>query len=107
MTQDVPYCRKCGVNKEITGYCKCNDGSRENHLAILVEQAGVEVMRLRALIAEVEWQGDGGSDSAEGYVGSVCPWCKADPPWVKDGGVHHGGCEAFPPCSTSARREEP
>jgi hypothetical protein len=46
----MTYCKKCGVNKEITGYCKCNDGSRENHLAILVEQAGVEVMRLRAAL---------------------------------------------------------
>ena len=43
----MTYCKLCGVNKEITGYCKCNDGSRENHLAILVEDAGVLVMRLQ------------------------------------------------------------
>ncbi len=60
----MTYCKLCGVNKEITGYCKCNDGSRENHLAILVEQAGVEVVRLRSALEAVCASG-----SVDGCVG--------------------------------------
>ena len=66
-----------------------------------IDHYRAEVARLRALIGEVEWSGDGGGGTGGEYIGSVCPWCQADPPFVAGAAGHRASCEAFPPGGAS------